>query len=382
MEPRTFQEFGSFLYRRRAVILITAASASLAALAVSLSLPKVYEATCDFIVTEPSEPPSFFGPDGANGAASREVLLPVITQERERSYQGLLESNAVWQRVHRQVPEKPFESLTRDVDVETTRKHIIQVRVRDADRGVAARTANAYFRALDDFLSETATQRQGQTSQNLATQLERTRGELAAAGAALADFLGSVKTADVPREVQQIIDRRASMEADLEQARVGLKKMESKIASAKDRQLVDRLAEYEVERASLEAEVAERSRAVEQLTAQTTALAPQQRKEEQLRADVARLQGMVDNLTRSLDESHAQARSREDQVVVVREAHPPLEPILPLPAVNALVAALAGIIGGAYLALFLEYLGRVAPVQERATLAVARRRDSTLTPVP
>ena len=74
MEPRTFQEFGSFLYRRRAVILITAASASLAALAVSLSLPKVYEATCDFIVTEPSEPPSFFGPDGANGAASREVL--------------------------------------------------------------------------------------------------------------------------------------------------------------------------------------------------------------------------------------------------------------------------------------------------------------------
>ena len=97
---------------------------------------------------------------------------------------------------------------------------------------------------------------------------------------------------------------------------------------------------------------------------------------------MARLQGMVDNLTRSLDESHAQARSREDQVVVVREAHPPLEPILPLPAVNALVAALAGIIGGAYLALFLEYLGRVTPVTEHAPLAVARRRDSTLTPVP
>ena len=95
MEPRTFQEFGSFLYRRRAVILITAASASLAALAVSLSLPKVYEATCDFIVTEPAEPPSFFTPDGGNGAASREVLLPVITQERERSYQGLLESNGM-----------------------------------------------------------------------------------------------------------------------------------------------------------------------------------------------------------------------------------------------------------------------------------------------
>ncbi len=382
MEPRTFQEFGSFLYRRRAVILLTAASASLAALGVSLSLPKVYEATCEFIVTEPVEPPTFFTPDGGNGAASREVLLPVITQERERSYQGLLESNAVWQRVHRQVPEKPFESLTRDVDVETTRKHIIQVRVRDADRGVAARTANAYVRALDDFLSETATQRQGQTSQNLATQLERTRGELTAASTALADFLGSVNTADVPREVQQIIERRASMEADLEQARVQLKKMESKIASAKDRQLVDRLAEYEVERASLEAEVAERGRAVERLSAQTTALAPQQRREEQLRADVARLQGMVDNLTRSLDESHAQARSREDQVVVVREARPPLEPVLPLPAVNALVAALAGLIGGAYLALFLEYLARLAPVTEHAPLAVARRRDSTLTPVP
>jgi uncharacterized protein involved in exopolysaccharide biosynthesis len=364
----SFLDFGKFLYRRRGVVALTAASAALTAGLVSFALPSVYQATCEFFVTEPIQPPTFFSPDGGTGAANREVLLPVITQERERSYLGLLESVAVWQRVHREVPEKPFETLDRDVDIEVTRKHIIRVTARDHDPGIAARTSNAYVKALDDFLFETSTQRQDQTSTNMTQQLARTRDELANASKELTTFQRSVETADVPREVQEIIDRRSAMEAALEQARVQLSKVESQISSAKARQLVDRVAEYEVEHAALVAEVKERKASLDDLTSRTQDLASQQRREEQLRANVARLQNMVDNLTRSVEESRAQGRSREDQVVVVKEAHPPVSPILPLPIIDAVVGLGVGLIAGLYLALLLDYIGRVTSGRRRPPL--------------
>lgn len=368
MASGSFLDFGKFLYRRRGVVALTAASAALTAGLVSFALPSVYQATCEFFVTEPIQPPTFFSPDGGTGAANREVLLPVITQERERSYLGLLESVAVWQRVHREVPEKPFETLDRDVDIEVTRKHIIRVTARDHDPRIAARTSNAYVKALDDFLFETSTQRQDQTSTNMTQQLARTRDELANASKELTTFQRSVETADVPREVQEIIDRRSAMEAALEQARVQLSKVESQISSAKARQLVDRVAEYEVEHAALVAEVKERKVSLDDLTSRTTELASQQRREEQLRANVARLQNMVDNLTRSVEESRAQGRSREDQVVVVKEAHAPVSPILPLPLIDAVVGLGVGLIAGLYLALLLDYIGRVTSGRRRPPL--------------
>jgi len=368
MPLRTFLDYGTLLYRRRAVVALTALSAALTAAVVSFTLPPVYQATCEFFVTEPILPPSFFSPDGGTGAASREILLPVIAQERERSYLGLLESVAVWQRVHQEVPEKPFESLARDVDIEVSRKHIIRVTVRDHRPEIAARTANAYVKALNDFLFEAGTERQLQTSKNMNDQLTTTRNELANASKELTAFQKSVSTADVPREVGQIIDRRAAMEAALEQARVQLSKVESQITSAKQRQLVDRVAEFEVERAALQAEVAERKQAVDRMTTTTTDLASQQRREEQLHSNVARLQGMVDNLTRAVEESQAQARSREDPIVVVKEGRAPVSPILPLPIIDALVAAVVGIIGGIYLALLLEYLATVVGWPRRATV--------------
>ncbi len=366
----SFLDFGKFLYRRRGVVILTAVSAAVTAGLVSFALPGVYQATCEFFVTEPIQPPSFFSPDGGTGAASREVLLPIITQERERSYLGLLESVAVWQRVHKEVPQKSLESLDRDVDVEVTRKHIIRITARDHDPQIAARTSNAFVKAFDDFLFEAATQRQLQTTANMTQQLAKTKDELATASKDLTSFLRSVQTADVPREVQEVIDRRSAMEAALEQARVQLSKVESQIASAKARQLVDRVAEYEVEHAALVAEVKERRQALDGLTSRTTDLAAQQRREEQLRANVARLQGMVDNLTRSVEESKAQAISREDQVVVVREAHAPDRAILPLPLIDALVGLGVGLIGGLYLALLLDYLGRVTSGRRRPPLRV------------
>ena len=381
MPLRTFLDYGTLLYRRRAVVALTALSAALTAAVVSFTLPPVYQATCEFFVTEPILPPSFFSPDGGTGAASREILLPVIAQERERSYLGLLESVAVWQRVHREVPEKSFESLARDVDIEVSRKHIIRVTVRDRRPEMAARTANAYVKALNDFLFEAGTVRQLQTSKNMNDQLTTTRNELANASKDLTAFQKSVSTADVPREVGQIIDRRAAMEAALEQAREQLSKVESEILSAKQRQLVDRVAEYEVERASLQAEVSERKQAVDRMTTTTTDLASQQRREEQLRANVARLQGMADNLTRAVEESQAQARSREDPIVVVKEGRAPVSPILPLPIIDALVAGVVGIIGGIYLALLLEYLATVVGWPRRAAVPGDRASAGARSPM-
>ncbi len=154
-DPRTLLDYWLIVYRHRLIVLLTVLSACLTALVVSLFLPRIYEGVEEFYVSEFPAATAFFTPDGGSGA-SREPPLPVILQEREKSFQGILESYTILQRVNKAVPEKSIDDLSKDVDVMATRNHVLRVRVRDRSPVVAARVANAYAAALNDFFMSTS----------------------------------------------------------------------------------------------------------------------------------------------------------------------------------------------------------------------------------
>lgn len=448
MERKTLYDYWLILYRRRAIILLTIASAMATAWIVSQRLTPVYEAVSEFFVPETLPGPGFFSPDGLLGAATRQLPLPGLIQEREHSYRGILESRAIQLRVHSEVPDKSLKQLSKDVDIVPTKTHLLRVRVRDLNPTVAASAANAYPRALNEFLTDVSVQRQNQTIEAMKNALGKTQVQLAQARQDLQDFLVRARTADIQKEITDIMTRKATIEAEVERARSALRAVESRILVTEDRlrregkvfvssnsasysdiarrlrqdisdiqaeiagtriqytdkhprvqNLLKRFEEkkrdlatemdhlvaseiktpnslYEglrgkiidlyVEQAALKAEVNAKTQALEDLTRRSGRYPSQRLREDELRAEVNRLQRMVDSLRVSSEEARAQAVSRQDQVVILKEAEPPSEAKFPLPLFNAMIAAALGLIGGMYLAFFYEYITQV-----RATRSVA-----------
>ncbi len=364
-EPQTLLDYWLIVYRHRYIVLLTVVTAFLTALVGSLFLPRIYEGVEEFYVSESPAATTYFTPDGSGGA-SREPPLPVILQEREKSFQGILESYTILQRVNKAVPEKPLDDLTKDVDIMATRNHVLRVRVRDRSPVLAARVANAYAAALNNFFMSTSAQRQEQSSTNMVNQISDTKAKLARASANLQNFLARIGTANLDREIQETMRRKADMQADLEQTQIRLKAIDSRIVSARERQLSTKLDDYYVDRAAMRVEAKAKTQAVDELTRRAEQLASQQRQEEDYHAEVDRLQKDLQNLTSSYEEARAQVASREDQVVVVKDAQVPKKPVLPLPAMNALIGAILGVIGGMYLAFFYDYLLRIDVTRQGA----------------
>ncbi len=356
MRPRTLRDYWEILYRRRIVVVVTVVTAVASATVLSVNLSPVYEASCQFYVAEAAVPPDLFSTEDPTEALSRQLLLPTVAQERDRAYKGMLESAAVRDLVVAAVPEQSPSNLDTHVDISVSRTHLMRVSVRDGRADVAARTANAYARAMDDFLGGTRSRRQEKLSQSMAVQLTKTQAQLAGVNRELVAFLDSAGTADVQKEIQEIISYKASMEADLRRARIDREAMQSRIGSAGDQQLSSTVTQYRVDRAALDAEIKAMTDALDGLTRRTAALVAQQPREEALRSKVSRLSQMVNNLTRRYEETQAQLLLRQDQVVVVQEAVAPAKPKLPAPAFNAVVAAILGLLAGIYLAFFYDYV--------------------------
>ena len=356
MAPRTLGDYGRIIHRRRAVVIITTLTAVASAALLSFVLPPVYEAECEFYVAEAAVPPDLFSSEDGTEALTRQLMLPTVAQERDRAYKGMLESGAVRNLVAASVPEQTAANLDSHVDVSVSRNHMLRVSVRDGDAEVAARTANAYAQAMNDFLGGTRARRQEQIVEAMTAQLTKTQAQLREVDRELIAFLDSVGTADVQKEIQEIIGYKASLESDLRKARIEREGVQSRITSSGDQQLSGKVTQYRVDRAALDAEIKAMSESVDALTKRTALLASQQRREEGLRAKANRLSQMVNNLTKRYEEMLAQSTIRQDQVVVVQEAVTPDRPKLPMPLFNALIAAALGLIAGVYLAFFYDYM--------------------------
>ena len=71
-----------------------------------------------------------------------------------------------------------------------------------------------------------------------------------------------------------------------------------------------------------------------------------------------RLRALADRFRNVLAEASAQALRPSAPLVVVQRAVPPTRPVFPLPLLNAIVAALTGLVFGCYYALFCGMLAR------------------------
>lgn len=208
---------------------LTVASAVAVAVGLSLLLPRIYESIGEFYVVSDAESGGVLssGPSRASLLA-----MPLVMQELEKWYLGLLQSEAVRQIVSQAVKDKDPAALRRDVDVEFTRNHIVRVRARDRDPKLAAAVANAYPEALAEFLSKIGNERRKQNLEAMEKSIQDAGEALAQAEQQLKKLLAEKRSPSVTGEVARLQDRKAALESEMAAANAQVDGIEKRIALA------------------------------------------------------------------------------------------------------------------------------------------------------
>lgn len=233
MGTLTLYDYWTIIYRRRGMVGLTTASAVVVAVVISLLLAPVYESICEFYII--SESGSDFRTTGIPSAPAKSSrVAPVLVQELEKWYQGLLESEGVRQLVYNNVKAKDVVALRRDVDIEFTRKHIVRVRVRDYDPKIASDVANAYPPALTNFLAPIGKLREKQSLKSIDESLTEINEQLQPLYRQLRRLLAEKRSPSVSGEIQHLINRKATLESDLASANTQLEGIEERIKLTTD----------------------------------------------------------------------------------------------------------------------------------------------------
>jgi uncharacterized protein involved in exopolysaccharide biosynthesis len=395
-DSKTFFDYWLVIYRNRAIVLITLASAMTTAWLASEIRDPIYQAQTVFFVPNPvaATSSSFFaGPE----LPARGPALPVTNREQERAYLAILESEAIRNIVAEEAPGKSAARLDRDADVEITRNHTVEVRVWDRDPDLAAQVANAYPVAMQRFLWSLSSEKRERDLEAMGDVLTDAEAELDVARQELLDFLLEQGTPDVGQESLALVQRRQQLEDQVRAVQTELDALDQRLPEAEDRfrreaaiwgggeaadegeidrlirdgvaprgarnsyyeQLRREVASLRIERVTLEERLNSQRAALAELD-ERAGVSPRQRlKEEELRTAVGRLQQMVETLAVRAAEGRAQAASENQVVSVLQHAVPPEKPAFPLAIVDTLIAAPLGLLAGIYLAFLYDYILRV-----------------------
>jgi|SRR5579863_968894 len=230
MDGYTLYDYWFILYRRRwTVLLIVLFSLGFAGI-LSWVLPPVYQAKSVFFVPAKSNALAFFS--GADSMrVSRFLLAPEARGEQQKIFVGMLDSEALRQKVRELYPRKSLRSLKKDIDFKSGSDFLIEVYARDRDPKQAAGIANAYVRLFDRTLNSYSL---NTTAGDLATmkqELAETEKKLAAARQNLTSFLQENKIAKVDQESDTLVKFRNELQKDSEETKVKLEETTIKLNS-------------------------------------------------------------------------------------------------------------------------------------------------------
>lgn len=236
MQTKSFDHYWLVLVRMRAVAFSTMVAAAATAYVTSWVIDPRYDAQTQFYVVDAADTGGVIlsGTAGSVGGQSPAMFLPAIAEPVIASYIGILQTDAIRDRVHERVPQKPMRQLVTDIDVWPVKKYLLGMRAWDKDPEVAAAVANAYPAALNEFLQSVAVQRardnlraQQQSRAELEMQLRTARKQRE-------KFLDLRHTPSVKDELNKLLDRKSNLESSIETAEARVQGIDQRIARAEE----------------------------------------------------------------------------------------------------------------------------------------------------
>lgn len=175
METRTLSDYWMALYSNKKTILLTALMAGVFAYVISVLMPPIYEAKSAFYL--PHQAASERG-GGLSQALSPAPLLPFPEEKSSGANVGILHGKDIKRAVQAKFPSRPLKFFSKNVDFKVGQGFAIEVYVRDTDPVLAAKIANAFPIAFDEFQSRALAQRGKAAERALLAQLEQVNSEL------------------------------------------------------------------------------------------------------------------------------------------------------------------------------------------------------------
>ncbi|MBI2989164.1 MAG: hypothetical protein HYY45_20575 [Deltaproteobacteria bacterium] len=192
-------DYWRVIWRQRRLVGILFSTSVLAALILSLILPKIYESTATVLAPKEGGTGGLLSALGASGIIQQipGVSVPSVTPNRD-IFISILKSRTIAQKLVEQFKLKDYYkalyledaiiSLQDATRVSISKEGVISVKVEDRDPKMAAGIANAYTEHLDRLMAQFGTGTAGNQRRFVSEQLAKAEKELKAAEETLRQF--------------------------------------------------------------------------------------------------------------------------------------------------------------------------------------------------
>ena len=364
-------DYAGVLWRRRWMIATLCVVALVAAVALSLLLPKTYESAAT--VLAPKEGP---GNNLLSGLAASTGLLqqvvglsmPSLTPNRDLLIsvlksrtvaEGVVTKFDLQQRYRERYREDAITRLRRATAVSLTKEGVVTVRVEDSEPARAAEMANYYVELLDRLVTQYSRNEAGRQRGFLTSQLANAKVDLDAAEEELRRFQERNRAIVLQEQTKGAIEAAARLKGEIIAAEVQLQALRNFATEVNPELVLLRRRIDEMKRQLAQMQYGDGTPAVS--SGGRRDFSVPFAKVPEVGLELARLTRDVkiqETLVTLLTQQNEQARLVEAKdvpvVQVLDRAVPAERPVRPRLAVNVAVAVAASLLVGVFLALFLD----------------------------
>ena len=381
----SFVEYVLIVWGRRWLIAVLCIGSVIGAFVVSKILPKTYQSTAT--VLAPKEGPSsgFLSSLAASGllpqipglslgsyAPNRDLLISVLKSRTVR--ESVVTRFGLQERFRRKYLEDAIKDLQGATAVSVTKEGVIALRIESADPDLASKIANYHVELLDQLVARFSTSEAGRQRGYLTEQLAKAKVGLDAAEENLRRFQEQNRAIVLQEQTKGAIEAAARLKGEIMAAEVQFQVMRNFATETNPEMVTLRRRIDEMNRQLVQMQYGE--------TVPRAAGAGRRdfnvpfAKVPEVGLELARLTRdlkIQETLVTLLAQQAEQARLMEAKdmpvVQVLDRAVPGERPVRPSVLVNVAVAALASLLIGVFLAIFLDSLGRRKATQRAETAA-------------
>lgn len=234
--PGNFLLLLETLARRSRFIILFVGLATLAAIVISLILPKWYRASATLLPPKQvTVPVGGLGEFAEAVSVTSGLSLPVLVTPSD-VYARMLKSRNIADQIIKRFNlndryeiynfDEAYEALMSNTDFRVTAEGLLTVSVEDKDPQMAADITNAFVEELDQVNREIASQRAKHNRDFVAGRLEQVKSELDSARSAFEQFQTKNRTVDFDQQTKMVTERAIALkiklaEIDLELEMIG-----------------------------------------------------------------------------------------------------------------------------------------------------------------
>lgn len=353
--------------RRRTLILSIVIVATLAAVVVSLILPKYYLANALLLPPKDvSIPVAGMGRISEVVSVTKGLNLPVLVTTSDvyrrmlmsrRITDGIMDQFQLVERYGARNRDEAYLALMEYAEFSVTDEGLLNISVEDRDPVVAAEMVNSFVERLDRVNREISTSRARQNRVFIQNRLAQVATELDSARSAFEAFQTTNKTIDFTQQIRLAVDQAIELKIKLGEIDLDLAMLRSKLGED-NAELQDRLRRRQT--------VAEQLNRLESTNTDSSffslpisAIPKLKGQYEVLYSRVRVNEGLYTTLLGQLEQAKIQENEEMPTITILDRAVPPEMRSRPKRTIIVLLAFGLSLIGSLLLAAWLEYLLRL-----------------------